>query len=116
MKIFIFIGRYPWPFILIPTIALIALAIAGFSQDNIVEKDISKIWSATSGQFFKDRQYEQNVLLGSSGRQDVTTFSAMAVSRDGGNLFTSSRLDEINERMKQLAEIEVCFMKLNQYI
>ena len=106
-NIFLFMGRYPWPFILIPPIILIVLAIVGFTQDEIVEKNISNIWTSTSGQFYNDTLYEASLLPGTTGRQSVSTFSAMAVSRDGGNLFQQSRLDEINDRMKKLAEITV---------
>ena len=100
-------GRNPWPFVFLPPIALITLVVLGFTQTDIVEKDINNIWTSTSGRFYDDVLYLKKILNGTSGREEVSTFSALAVSRDGGNLFQASRLQEITERMKELANVTV---------
>jgi len=105
-----FMGRCPYPFaVIIPTV-LLALLIVGFTQEDIIEKDINNIWTSTTGQFYNDINYMKSIVTkDTAGRQDLTTFSAMAVSRDEGNLFTADRLDEINERMKDLADVTVSY-------
>lgn len=109
-SVFEFMGRRPFFFLAVPPLALLGLLIAGFTtQDDIVEDNVSNIWTATSGPYYDNRKYLENVTEGytNPGRTSLSTFAGMAVSRDGGNLFTSSRLREIEQRMKAVDAVTV---------
>jgi hypothetical protein len=47
------------------------------------------------------------------GRDDlaISSFAAMAIARDGKNLFTESRLEEIRARMEAAEGTTVCGLK-----
>lgn len=97
--------RTAWPFLVILP-ALWALFVGlGWSQNDIIEDEVSKIWIATSGDYYKDRQYEKSLDLGDSTA--ASTFLAMSISRDEGNLFTADRLEEIRSRMETTELITV---------
>lgn len=103
--LFMTMARHPLPFLLIIPLVFIALTAAGWSQDDYVETEVSNIWIATTGSYWKDKKYEENLSDddegGSSGRGSTTAFAAMAISRDGDNLFTANRLEEIRRRMEK---------------
>jgi hypothetical protein len=59
---------------------------------------VNHIWIPTSGDYANNQRYAKSV-----GKDDLNaaSFAAMAIARDGGNLFTRSRLEEIRTRMEQ---------------
>lgn len=104
-----FMGERPWPFILLPPLALIAFTIAGFSQQDIIENEVNKIWISKNGEFHKTQEYINSVKQYESdgGR---TVFAAIAMSRDGNgeeNLFTPPKLNEVLDRMAELDKVTV---------
>jgi hypothetical protein len=100
-------ATYPWPFLFFLPVVFAVLIVLGWSKDKIeiVENQVSNIWISTSGSFARDKAY-----LKSLGREEgsVSTFAAMAVARDRGNLFTSSRLEEVRARMEKTERTTVC--------
>lgn len=78
---------------------------AGFSQDDIVEDSISEIWIPKSGDFKKDKEYSESLDKSSS----PSNFLAMAIARDGENLLTADRLEEVRARMESLESYEVTY-------
>ena len=96
------ITRHPIPFtIILPAILIILLAI-GWTQDDIVEEEVNEIWIRKSGSYYEDKEYADSVrgLTSTKGRSGTSNFAAMAVARDGGNMFTANRLEEIRKRME----------------
>ena len=53
-----------------------------------------------------DTRYAEKVSKGAS-EQGATSILAMAIARDGENLFTAERLEQIRERMELAETIEV---------
>lgn len=99
MGIFHHMAARPWPFaIIIPCILAIFVGV-GWSRENIIEDEVNSIWVPTRSSFKKDRDYAEGL---GKGETNTTPFLAMAKSRDGGNLFTESRLKEIRARMQQV--------------
>lgn len=100
-------ATYPLPFLFVLPVIFAALIGLGWSKDKneIVENQIANIWISTSGSYARDRAY-----LKSLGRieSSVSTFAAMALARDSGNLFTASRLEEIRARMEKTERTTVC--------
>jgi hypothetical protein len=93
------IATRPWPFMLILPCILIVFAAVGWTRDDIIEEEVYNIWTPTSSEFAKDKLYLESL---GEDETTVTTFAAMAISRDGGNLFTESRLEEIRMRMEKV--------------
>ncbi|KAL7573818.1 hypothetical protein ACA910_007843 [Epithemia clementina (nom. ined.)] len=88
----------PLPYLLILPIAFVLLAGFGWSQDEYIEDKVSDIWIPTRGAYAQDLDYAQSL---GKDRLPYTSFAAMAISRDGENIFTASRLDEIRQRMEK---------------
>jgi len=102
-------ARMPWPYlIMMPAIYLILIGV-GWTQDDFIEDKVSQIWIPTDGDYFKDQQYAERL-----GKNDLgaTSFAAMAIARDGGNLFTESRLEEIRARMEKMEATTVRLLSL----
>ena len=57
---------------------------------------------SSPGDYAKDRDYADSVGKNNLGG---TTMLAMAIARDGGNLFTPNRLEEIRQRMEELESV-----------
>jgi hypothetical protein len=99
--IFESMARFPWPWMLVLPVIFAILAGAGWSQDDIVETQVANIWTATSGDYYQDKQYRLSLLPpGNSARGGSSSFAAVASSRDGTNIFTPHRLEEIRTRME----------------
>jgi hypothetical protein len=75
------------------------------SPQDIIEDQVTNIWIPTSGSYHNDVTYAASL-----GEDDLSTssFAAMSISRDGGNLFTESRLNEIKARMEKTEKTTVC--------
>lgn len=79
----------------------------GWSMDDKVEERVFNIWTRQRSDFAKDIEY--------SAKYDrdafpLTSFAAMAISRDGTNLFTKERLEEIRTRMEEAESTTVSSM------
>jgi len=93
--------KMPWPYLAIMPLAYILLIYFGWTQDDYVESNVSEIWIPRSGSYAQDNKYAARF-----GKVDLGTSSiaAMAISRDGGNIFTPDRLEEIRARMEAAEE------------
>ena len=96
--LFDIMAKYPLPFLLVIPIALFILIGFGWSTDDKVETEVANIWIPQDGDYAKDVDYAKSV-----GKNDLTatSFAALAISRDGGNIMTESRLKEIEQRMQE---------------
>lgn len=94
---FHFMARMPWPFMVIVPIVFAILIGFGWSVEDKVETQISQIWIATNGDYAQDQDYAES--LGVFDRS-MSSFAAMATSRDGQNILTATRLEEIRARME----------------
>lgn len=88
----------PWPWLIVMPAIYIALIGSGWSRDDYIEEEVSRIWIPTDGNYYQDQQYANSFDRNDLGR---TGFAAMAIARDGGNLFTKERLEEIRARMEK---------------
>jgi hypothetical protein len=104
MRLFHFMVKYPWPFLFFLPVVFAFLIGFGWSKDDIVEVELSNIWIGTSGPYARDTEYAKER---DRDKLPVSTFAAMAVARDRGNLFTASRLEEIRARMEKTEKIQV---------
>ena len=82
---------------LLPMIWVVFIAV-GFSQDDIVENEVSNIWIETRSSYIRDLDYSAEY---DRDGPTASIFAAMAVSRDDENLFTAERLEEIRVRMQE---------------
>jgi hypothetical protein len=101
---------FPWPYLFLLPIVLACLIGFGWSQDDIIEDEVNKLWIPQSGEYAQDKAYAQTLgqdTLGSS------SFAAMAIARDGQNLFTASRLEEIRARMERAESVSVTYQGIN---
>jgi len=92
----------PWPYLLIVPISYILLCGFGWAQDDYVEEEVNNIWTPKSGSYYGDKEYARGY-----GKDIISSSSmlGMAIARDGGNLFTESRLEEIRQRMERLEAV-----------
>jgi hypothetical protein len=86
----------PWPWLLfIPAVYIVLIVLAFYSHESYVEGPMRNLWMPTieGGDYEANQVYLKDIA-------SVSIFSAIAVARDGGNLLTESRLDEITARMQ----------------
>jgi hypothetical protein len=99
-KAFLFhhMATHPWFYMLFWPILFSFLIGFGWTQDDIIENEVTNIWIPTSGSYYNDVTYAASL-----GEDDLATssFAAMSIARDGGNLFTEPRLMEIMARMEK---------------
>lgn len=91
-------ATYPWPYIVTLPVVFLFLICFGWLQDDIVEDEVTNIWIPTSGSYANDVKYAKDL-----GKDDLdaSSFAAMSIARDGKNLFTERRLEEIRARMEK---------------
>lgn len=70
----------------------------GWSKEDKIEDHVYKIWTRQRSEFAKDVDYAAQYDRANLG---ATTFAAMAIARDGENLITKDRLEEIMARMQE---------------
>jgi hypothetical protein len=99
MKVFRSMVTRPWPFLLVIPCILVVFAAVGWTRDDIIEEQVYNIWTPKRSEFSKDKEYADSLGVFES---TISAFVAMAISRDGTNLFTESRLEEIRVRMVQV--------------
>jgi hypothetical protein len=88
----------PWPYLIILPAVFVVLIGVGWTQDSYIEEEVAKIWIPTRGSYAKNIAYAESL---GEGDLATTNFAAMAIARDGGNLFTEERLEEIRQRMEK---------------
>ena len=94
-SIFYLMAHFPGPFLFVVPLLLVLVIVFGWTSNGTVEYDVTRLWASHDGQ--ADRDYASQWRdRGAS----TSTFAAVATSRDGGNIMTSSRLDEIRRRME----------------
>lgn len=96
-----------WIFSLALPVLWIVFISLGWSQDDIVETQVNSIWTRQRSSYREDLDYAAKYKQTSAG--DTTSFAAMAVSRDGENIFTPERLTEIRLRMEETESITVLY-------
>ena len=97
-------ASHPWFYILFSFILFSFLIGFGWTQEDIIEDEVRNIWIPTSGSYHDDLSYAAS--LGVEGLA-TSNFAAMSIARDGGNLFTESRLNEIRARMEKTEKTTV---------
>jgi hypothetical protein len=70
----------------------------GWTKDDKIEEEVYNIWTRQRSSFAKDKEYAAEVGRDTFG---ATSFAAMAIARDGENLFDRWRLEEIRQRMME---------------
>jgi hypothetical protein len=89
--------KYVYLFLL-PVLWTVFIAV-GWSKEDRIENRVSEIWTRQRSSFKADLDYAEQLSADELG--ESTSFAAMAISRDGGNLFTPDRLEEIRRRMEE---------------
>lgn len=92
-------ARRPWPFLLVLPVIFAVFTGVGWSRKDIVESDLDHLWTPTSGVLGRNKYYVDSLGV---IPQTSSSYAAMAIARDGGNLFSESRLEEIRQRMDAL--------------
>jgi hypothetical protein len=95
-SLFRFIARRPYLFCVVIPVIFTVLVAVGFTRDDYVEDRVGEIWVPTSDQSAENRDYLESI---DKPEFTASSFAAMSISRDGGNLFTATRLEEIRQRM-----------------
>lgn len=94
-----------WIFLLFFPILWTILIAVGWGKEDIIETDVNAIWTKQRGAYKANLDYAEQFNEGALG--DLTSFAAMAVARDGGNLFTPERLETIRQRMEEVEKTVV---------
>ena len=102
--LFVFMARYPWPFLVIVPIVFALFLGFGWNTDDRVEQEVSKLWIAQDGDFAKDQKYARSIGVNDLGS---SAFAAVAISRDGGNMMTADRLEAVRQRMEETEGTQV---------
>lgn len=96
----------PLPFALFMPIVCTVLMIYGFFMNAELEDEIAKIWIPVGTPYRRDSDYASSV----SGSAKTSAGLAIAISRDGGNLFTENRLAEVVARMSKVEDHEQTYV------
>ena len=105
--------KCPYPFLVTLPFLFVLLTCLGLSRPSIIEEDVSNLWIPTEGTYKKDKEYAKSV--GANIEDEMSTFAAMALSRNGNNLFTEDNLNTIVERMKRVetTPVRTCTVLVN---
>ena len=94
----------PWPFLVLVPIFFGLLLGFGWSKDEKVEQEVSKLWIPQDGSYASDQDYAASLGVDDLGS---SAFAALALSRDGGNMLTAERLALVRDRMRETEGTEV---------
>ena len=102
--LFRIIAQKPPVFCLVLPIVFAIFVGVGFTREDYVEDSVGEIWIPNTDILVKNSKYFESI-----GVKDFTStsFAAMAISRDGGNLFREDRLEEIRKRMEDIENLTV---------
>lgn len=110
--VFSFMADYPWPFMLLIPLAFLFIIGFGWTKEDMVQNEIDSMWVEEKGNYARDLKYAMSV-----GAYDVeSAMLAMAVSRDGQNIMTADRLEEIRDRMEKTEGTMVRFITVLVYL
>ncbi|CAB9518815.1 Protein patched homolog 1 [Seminavis robusta] len=98
--LFVTMTKCPYPFLVTLPFLFMLLICLGFSRPSIIEEDVSNLWIPMDGTYKQDKDYAESV--GAAGSDELSTFMAMSLSRDGDNLFNEDNLNAVVERMKRI--------------
>lgn len=104
MGLFGFIAKYPALFCLSVPIVLTIITAVGFNRDDYVEDSVGEIWIPKGDQLAQNKEYLESI---NKPEFTSTSFAAMSIARDGGNLFTESRLEEIRQRLDAVENLKI---------
>lgn len=105
-QLFRWMAARPLVFMLLwPSLCILVIILGWGTTDNIIEDNVSEQWVPTKGDYAQNLQYAKSV-SGDYGL-GASTIAAMAIARDGGNLFTAKRLEMIRARMERAETITV---------
>jgi hypothetical protein len=82
----------------LPVLWIVFIAV-GWSKEDRIETEVNAIWTRQRSSYKADLDYAEQLNADELGQS--TSFAAMAISRDGANLFTPDRLEEIRLRMEE---------------
>lgn len=102
--LFRIIAKQPWIFCLLLPVVFVVLTAVGFTREDYVEDSVGHIWIPRSDKLVENEDYMKDVGVDEWG---ASSFAAMALSRDGGNLFSESRLEEIRMRMDAVEALTI---------
>ena len=98
IALFNHMAMHPRPYMLFwPTVFALLIGF-GWTRDDIIEDEVERIWIPQSDSYAADVAYAKTLDRDGAG---ASSFAAMAIARDGGNLFTADRLEEIRARMEE---------------
>lgn len=109
--LFVAMIRCPYPFLVSCPFLFFMLICLGLSRPSIIEEDVSNLWIPTDGTYKKDKDYAKRV--GANTQDEMSAFAAMAMSRNGENLFKEENLNAIVERMKLIETTPVMYKGIN---
>lgn len=96
--LFVFMAKYPWPFlVVIPFVFALFLGF-GWSTDDRIEQEVANLWIAQNGDYAKDQEYRDNLGVNDLGS---SSFAALSIARDGGSMLTEERLEAVRQRMEE---------------
>jgi hypothetical protein len=101
---FLFMARMPLPFMVILPVVFAFLLGFGWSTNDKIEQEVAELWIAEDGSYADDLNYASSVGVDDLG---ATSYAALAISRDGGNMLTAERLALVRERMESAEGTEV---------
>jgi hypothetical protein len=82
----------------LPVLWIVFIAV-GWSKEDRIETEVNAIWTRQRSSYKADLDYAEQLSADELGQS--TSFAAMAISRDEGNLFAPDRLEEIRLRMEE---------------
>jgi predicted nucleic acid-binding Zn-ribbon protein len=104
---FLFMARHPWPFLVLLPIAFFLLIGFGWSTSDKIEDEVTNLWIAQDGHYAADVNYMNSLGVDDLG---ASSFAALAIARDGGNMMTAERLALVRERMEETEKTQVRFV------
>ena len=96
---FSYVADFPWPFLFIIPFAYAMIVAFGWMTSDKIETNSERLWIEDDGSYARDQRYAESWGMRHVG---VTSFLAMATSRDGENILTATQLEEIRSRMEKV--------------
>jgi hypothetical protein len=102
---FSYMADFPWLFLVAIPIAYALLIYLGWkTTEDRVQELVSRLWIPDKGSYARDQRYAAGLGV---EENSASAFLAIAYSRDGGNLLTSARLEEVRARMEETENTKV---------
>jgi hypothetical protein len=91
------VADFLWPYLFIVPLAFTVLIAVGWSTNGEIQQEVAGLWVPQDGKYYADQKYAARW---GSDKLSYSSYSALAISRDGTNIMTADRLDEIRRRME----------------